>query len=358
MNSTVTAVEAGVWSVARAAEWRDRTGWLVGCNYTPRSACNALEMWQVDTFDAATIDQELGWAAGLGFNSVRVFLHDLVWANEGAGFLDRIERFLDIAARHGVGMMPVFFDSVWHPFPRAGRQREPEAGVHNAGWVQSPGVEVLRERERFERLEPYVTAVVERFARDQRIDVWDLWNEPDNPNTSSYGPRDLGPRKAEVVAPLLEMSFAWARAVGADQPLTSAVWLGDWSGDAALKPIERIQLGRSDVVSFHDYNSGEELTKRIGWLRRLGRPMLCTEFMARGQGSTFAGGLPVLAAEGVGAYCWGFVKGRTQTHLPWDSWQKPYVDGEPKPWFHEIFHGDGRAYDEGETAVIRKWTGV
>lgn len=347
----------GRWTAEQANAWYGKMPWLVGCNYTPRSAGNALEFWQAETFNPAEIDQELAWAKGLGFNSLRVFLHDLVWAADPQAYLARIDRFLGIAARHGIGAMIVFFDSCWHPFPHAGKQPEPEPGLHNSIWVQSPGVAVLREPERFAALEAYVRGVMGHFRNDPRVQVWDLWNEPDGCNANSYGPRDMGEAKAKVVLPLLEKVFAWARAAEVSQPLTSGVWAGGWGSDAELSPMSQLQLTHSDIVSYHCYGKPEEMHKRLEQLRRLGRPMVCTEYMARGVGSTFEAILPILKDARVGAYNWGFVAGRSQTQFAWDSWQKPYPP-EPPLWFHDIFRPDGTPYRAEEVAAIRQLTGA
>lgn len=339
------------WTPERAWDWRRRVGWLVGCNYTPASACNQIEMWSAATFDAAAIDRELGQAASLGFNALRVYLHDLAFAEDPAGFLARVESLLAIAARHGLGIVPVIFDSVWHPFPRAGRQRDPEPGVHNAGWVQSPGVAVLQDARRFAALEGYVSDLVARFRADARILAWDVWNEPDNANAMSYGPRDLGAAKAEIVLPLLACALDWMRAEGPVQPLTCGLWAGSWEA-GALTPLQRLQLEASDVVSFHCYDDAQAMAGRIACLRRHDRPLLCTEFMARPRASTFAAILPLLAREGVGAFSWGLHRGRTQAHLAWDTWQAP-CSQEPPVWFHDILWPDGRPYDPAEAALIR-----
>jgi endo-1,4-beta-mannosidase len=344
------------WTIEQAHAWHRRMPWLVGCNYNPRTAINQLEMWQRQTWDPTTIDQELGWAASLGFNSLRVFLHDLVWQQEGEAYLDRIERFLDIAARHDIGMMPVIFDSCWHPFPRPGRQREPEPHVHNSGWVQSPGRAIITDPARFDALEEYVTRLVARFARDSRVQAWDAWNEPCNPNHNAYGTRDLGDAKAEIVRPLLAKTFKWIRSADPAQPVTCGLWCGDFANEHKQRPIDKLQLEQSDVISFHLYLTGDKLVEHIRALQRYGRPLLCTEYMARPNGSTFESNLPILKEHKVAAYNWGFVAGRTQTHYPWDSWLVHYT-AEPPVWFHDILHADGRAYRPDEVALIRKLTG-
>jgi len=206
------------------------------------------------------------------------------------------------------------------------------------------------------RLERYVTGVVSAFKDDARVLAWDVWNEPDNLNTGSYqDPKD----KLEHVRALLPKVFEWSRAARPRQPLTSGVWKGpDWSKPEALDEIQKIQLDSSDVVSFHSYEKPEQFEERVASLQRYGRPLLCTEYMARPRGSTFEGVLPLAKKLRVAVYNWGFVSGKSQTILPWDSWQKPYVDRQPETWFHDVFHGDGRPYRLSEVERIRALTGA
>jgi hypothetical protein len=314
-------------------------------------------MWQAETFAPDVITEELKWAKSLGFNSLRIFLHDLVWQQDSKKFLRRIDKVLSIAAKHGLGAMMVFFDSVWHPFPWLGKQRDPEPGVHNSGWAQSPGLAVLRDEKQFDRLQDYVVGVVKEFADDPRVQVWDVWNEPDNSNAMSYSVRDAGAEKPDLAAKYLPRVFEWVRSAKPSQPLTSGVWMGNWASDDTLKPHERAQLENSDVISFHTYDQPAEVENRIRALSRFGRPLLCTEYMSRGSGSTFEAILPILKKHNVAAYNWGFVAGKTQTNYPWDSWQSPYRT-EPDPWFHEIFRGDGTPYRQDEVELIRSLTGA
>lgn len=336
------------WSAEKARDWYEQRGGLFGCNYAPSSAVNQLEMWEAETFDPATIDRELGWAAGLGFNSIRVFLHNLLWEHDAAGLLARMEKFLSIADSHGIGVMFVLFDSVWNPFPEKGK-REYKIGVHNSGWLQSPGLEILKDPNRHDSLEGYVKGVISHFRDDARIDVWDLFNEPCNRNVASYG--GLEPEnKAELSLMLLRKVFAWAREVNPGQPLTSGVWIGEWC-EEKMKALDRFMLESSDVITFHNYESPEEMERRILQLQRFNRPILCTEYMARGLNNTFENILPVFRKHDVGGYNWGLVAGKTQTNYAWDSWSVNYA-GEPNLWFHDIFYEDGRPYREEEVNFL------
>ncbi len=312
-------------------------------------------MWQADTFDPMTIDWELGLAEDLGFNSVRVFLHHLLWEQDATGFLTRMERFLAIADRHHIGVIFVLFDAVWDPFPHLGKQRVPKPGVHNSGWVQSPGARVLADPRRCDALKDYVTGVLGTFKADRRVHAWDLFNEPDNTNRSSYS-RLEPDGKPELARALLEKTFVWAHEVAPSQPLTAGVWQGNLSDPDRLSPINKYMLTQSDVISFHNYRPLAEFKKDVEGLKRYRRPILCTEYMARPMGSTFDPILSYLKKEHVGAYNWGFVAGKTQTIYPWDSWQKPYA-AEPPTWFHDIFRNDGTPYLPGEVNFIRKMTG-
>src|SRR5215468_1564595 len=212
--------QPGRWSEQKAQNWYDKQPWLVGSNYIPRSAINELEMWQEATFNPEQIDQELGWAEGLGMNTMRVFLHDLLWQQDATGFQKRIDQVLTIASRHHIRPLLVLFDSCWDPFPRVGPQHPPIPGVHNSGWVQSPGAAALADPSQYPRLKAYVQGVVGAFAKDERILGWDFWNEPGADNQSSYSKQELKDKNVKVEI-LLPQAFAWARKMNPIQPLTS-----------------------------------------------------------------------------------------------------------------------------------------
>jgi hypothetical protein len=346
---------AGRWTADKANDWYSQKPWLVGANYITSTAVNELEMWQADTFDLATIDRELGWAQDLGFTSMRVFLHHLLWEQDSKGFLDRIDKFLAVADKHGIGVMFVLFDSCWDPFPKLGKQPDPRPHLHNSNWVQSPGQEDLKNPARQALLEAYIRGVVGRFKDDPRVHIWDIYNEPDNTNGSSYGKWELK-NKVDLTLDLIQREIRWIREINPSQPITSAPWIGNWGDPKKLSKMEQIQLDNSDAISFHSYAKLDETKKCVENLRRYGRPIICSEYMARPQGSTFDPILGYFKEQRVGAYNWGFVSGKSQTIYPWDSWKRQYT-AEPPVWFHDIFRPDGAAYRGEEVAYIKGVTG-
>lgn len=321
------------WPEAKANAWYAAHPWLTGANYLPSSAINQLEMWQAETFDTVMINRELGYAEGIGFNTMRVFLHSVAWKQDPAGFKKRVSQFLSIAARHGIQPMFVFFDDCWNKVPKAGLQPAPKPGVHNSGWVQDPGQPASANSANFPALEKYVKDVLSYFAHDKRILLWDLYNEPGNSG------------KGEESLPLLKAIFSWARAVNPDQPLSAGLW--DWH----FEKLNTFQLNHSDIITYHDYEELPWHERVVQLLKVNGRPLICTEYMARTRNSTFATILPMLKKENVGAINWGLIKGKSNTIYAWDT---PIPDGsEPPVWFHDIFRPDGSPFDTAETKLIR-----
>lgn len=334
------------WSIEQSNEWYVGQPWLVGCNFIPSNAINQLEMWQAETFDPAAIARELGWAANIGFNTVRTYLHDLAWEVDPRGFKERLHHYLDIASAYGIRPILVIFDDCWNPHPKIGSQPAPRPGVHNSGWVQSPGLSVVNQGiSAWDRLGRYVKDVISTFADDERILLWDLYNEPGN---NGNGEKSL---------PLVESVFGWARAVHPSQPLSVGLWFNN-------KRLNDFQLAASDIITFHNYSPADHLQKQITELNRHGRPLICTEWMARTRGSLVATNLPIFAREKVGCLNWGLVTGRTNTiyswKMPWDILNpvKWFEDksAEPKTWFHDLFRTDGTPYDQMEIELFKKYT--
>ncbi len=358
---TIPALAQKQWSTKQAAKWYKKQPWLVGANYVPANAINQIEMWQSETFSPDLIDKELAMAEGLGMNTMRVFLHDMVWKQDPEGFKKRLDQFLGLCEKHKIRPMLVLFDSVWDPKPKLGKQREPVQGLHNSGWVQGPGADVLADRSQWKGLEDYVRDVIGSFRNDKRILAWDIVNEPDNDNASSYGRTSKMKteltNKAELGVQLVKEAFGWARKARPSQPITAAPWYGDWKAPEAMNEMNRWLFQNSDIITFHNYGPVADFTSRMAQLTQFKRPIICTEYMARPVGSTFQAIMPQAKGAKVGVINWGFVAGKSNTIYPWDSWQKPYAQ-EPPLWFHDIFRENGQPYKPEEVTFIRQMTGA
>ena len=344
------------WDKEQAREWYTNQPWLVGCNFLPSNAINQLEMFQQESYDSQTIEREISWANNLGFNSLRIYLHDLLWKEDPRGFCNRLDDLLTICSKHSIRPILVLFDDCHRPYPKLGKQPLPVIGVHNSGWKQSPGVELVHliheqnaNEEEF-RLKEFVQGVLTEFTEDQRILMWDIYNEP--------GQFGVG----EQSLTLLKNTWKWAHEVRPSQPLTSCL-------DGAVgEEIINLNQENSDVITFHCYE-GSKLEQIIKTLLDLDRPIICTEYMAREFGTNFEFSLPIFKNYGVGCYNWGLVAGKSQTHFGWSTiadLQKLKKEGkflnsgdpipEPEEWFHDILRIDGSPYDEAEVSFIRKIT--
>jgi hypothetical protein len=334
----VNAVASAGMSKEQANEWYSQVGWPVGCNFIPSTAINQLEMWQKDTYDPNTIDRELGWAQDIGFNTVRVFLHYLVWQEDPNGFKGRMDDFLGICDRHKIKVMFVLFDDCWNGDTKLGKQPAPKPGIHNSGWLQCPRYAEVNDVTKFPIFEQYVKDILRSFGKDKRVLIWDLYNEPGNSHTPKQN------------MPLLKNVVLWARMAEPSQPVT----MGVWNQDQQHKELNDFQIANSDVITFHNYSPYESMKNDIAKFKSYGRPVICTEYIARGMGSKFETHLPLLKAENVGAINWGFVYGKTQTVYPWGS---PPNAPEPNVWHHDIFRKDGSPFDANEIELIKKLTG-
>lgn len=329
-------IQSPQWATAKAKQWYSQQGWIVGANYIPNTAINQLEMWQASTFDPETIDKELGWAENIGFNTMRVFLHSLAYQQDPSGFKKRVNQYLSIADKHHIKTMFVFFDDCWNPDPKPGKQPEPKTGTHNSGWAQDPG-RIITEAADFEKLSVYVKDMMTTFGHDKRILLWDLYNEPGNT------------KKGNQSLELLTRVFTWARQTVHDQPVSSGLWA--WN----LVDLNTFQALNSDIVTYHEYDDPDRHLRVLNLLKTHGRPLICTEYMARRNNSLFTNVLPMLKKQNVGAINWGLVSGKTNTIYAWDT---PIANGsEPALWFHDVFRKDGSPYKQEEVDVIRRETG-
>ena len=344
------------WSKEKAWEWFEKQPWLVGSNFNPSTSINQLEFWQSATFDPETIDRELKWSADLGMNLHRVYLHNLLWEQDSTGFLNRLDNYLSLADKYGIKTMFVLLDDVWHPVPKLGNQPDPIPHVHNSGWVQAPGAEILGDPSRHDELEGYIKGVTSHFANDKRVLVWDVYNEPDNV-AGQPGRKELEVKdKQKYSLLLLKKVMQWAREVNPSQPLTTGIWRGNidhWGTPDSLPAVDRFMIENSDVISFHAYDGDMDAVRRkITELKKYERPLLCTEYVARSGGNTFETVMPILKEDKIAAINWGFVSGKSNTIYPWKSWDSTFTE-EPKIWHHDILRQDGTPYSQTEVDFIK-----
>jgi len=325
------------WSEKEVNEWYNKVGWSSGTNFVPSTAINQLEMWQADTFDPITIERELGWAKELGFNAMRVYLHNLAWESDSEGYKKRINKYLEIAESKGIRTIFVFFDDCWNDNPKAGKQPDPIPGVHNSGWIQGPGSVIVNDSTKWKNLELYVKDILNSFGSDKRILLWDLYNEPGNTGQINKS------------LPLLKKVFVWAREAGSSQPVSVAVWNYSQEFDS----LNSFSLKNSDVITFHQYSNVDDVKQIVKDLRKYNRPLICTEYMARTNNSKFETHFPYFKSENIGCISWGLVSGKSQTIYPWGS-----KEGSPEPeiWFHDIYRSDGSPFDSGEIKLIKEIT--
>lgn len=349
-----------VWPKEKAKQWYAQHDWISGANFNPSTSINQIEMWQEFSFDPETIDRELGWAEEIGFNTMRVYLHHLVWVRSPQGLKERMERFLEIADSHGIHIMFVLFDDVWGDDPNLGEQPDPIPGVHNSGWVESPGHDQRLDKALYPVLKAYVQDLLSHFGNDDRVLMWDLYNEPGN-----------GKNPPSSTLPLLKNVTQWAREVNPSQPIT----IGMWNWDESFRELNEFSAANSDIITFHDYAPLDHTKSIVERMKQYDRPMICTEYMARTRGSTFQTHFPYFAEQNIGAINWGLVSGKTQTIYSWDSphgygedfynrwrgqvrevypWEDHLSVDEPETWFHDVFRQDGAAFDTAETKLIKR----
>ena len=343
-QSPLPEILPGRWTPERAqAYYDDLGGFVSGSNFNPSTSINQLEMWQADDFDPATIDRELGYAEDIGFDMMRVYLHYLPWEQDAAGFKARIDRYLEIADGHGIKTMFVLFDDCWYGNAQLGPQPDPVPGFHNSYWLQCPRYHEVFDTTRWGVLEAYTRDILRTYSGDERVAIWDLYNEPGN-NHKPY-----------QIMPLLREVVRWARETDPDQPLTMGAWVHHRDLTTEMAGLMNFMLFNSDLLTIHQYGSFEDFRQRHADYASFGRPLIVTEYLARGNGNNFASHLPYMREHGIGAINWGLVTGKTQTMYSWGS---PKDAPEPAVWHHDIFRADGTPFDAAELTVIRRATGA
>ena len=356
----------GPWSKERAWAWYNARPWIRGCNFMGSDCVNRIDQWQEYKFEEklATADREFALMASIGYNSVRLILEYEVWDRQHDGFMERLERYLATAWKHGISAMlclsnecavrtptfqpAVFGEQLWQPGFHGGREW---------GTWYTHGSDVrynlLDDPEVAPKYYEMVREIISTYAHDERVVVWNLMNEPGN----GRGTKSL---------PHLAKFFEIGREIAPDQPLCADVWRG-MKNCRATTEIEQFALDNSDVVSFHSYQSYDANIMLLHQLRKLGRPALNTEWLHRISGQRVQDIFPLYFLEHIGCYNWGFVAGKYGTNEPaqviWQKYEKDGYDAvkhlDFTKWQHDLYRPGGRfPYDPAEIEVIKKYTAL
>ena len=354
------------WSIEKINEWYEKQPWLRGCNFMGSDCANRIDQWQSLGFEERliTADRELALAAETGMNTIRIILEYIVWRDEHDGFMERFERYLATAARHGISCMVVFGNDCMPPKTEGWRplqlgEQPCDWGYHGGrknsqhGTFNIPGYHLLDEPEEAERHYQWVREIITRYKDDPRIIVWDLFNEPGNSNRGSMS------------LPHMKKFFEIAREIDPIQPLTVGIWAFPEPMTSvvnlreSLSEIQKYALDNSDLITYHCYGSLERNVAIIKALKKYGRPIVNTEWLARPLGNNVEEMYPLFYSNDIGCYMWGLVAGKYQTYEPWngiwDRYEKdPNLNWDFTKWFHDLYRPALRPYNPKEIELMKR----
>ncbi|MBQ9803003.1 MAG: cellulase family glycosylhydrolase [Clostridia bacterium] len=348
------------WSKERIWSWYNSRPWFRGCNYMSADCANRIDQWQELGFEERfkTTEDELKLMQETGYNTVRLIIEYAVWKGEHDGFMERFDRYLSLCAKYGISCMIVLANDCMPPkterwqMPYLGEQtydwgyhggkKHSQHGTHKAPaphfYLDSPDT-----REDYFRM---VTEIVTKHRDDERICMWDVYNEPGNS------------RRAELTLPNLKKMFEVVRACNPSQPLTCGVCGMHGDETKPFNETTQYALDQSDIISYHFYHGYNEHIKVIKRLKKYGRPLLNTEWLGRCLGNDVFTLFPLFYLERIGCWNWGFVAGKYQTYEPWEgTWQR-YENGTETAvdftkWFHDLYRPNHRPYDPKEIELIQ-----
>ncbi len=343
------------WTIQEANDWYNKLGWLRGCNFIGSDCANRLDMWQSYKSEEkfATADRELALANKIGFNTVRLWANFDVYYAEPESFMDIFERYISLCNKHNQKVMIVL--GYEEDLPRGDVFVPKKMGEQSYALGEHQGRFPLNEEQLAMEAHHYmeypelkdkflemVRSIVRKYRDDQRIFCWNVWNEP-------------GIERGEKAVEFLDILFEVVRAEDPIQPLCADIWRGFDGGKCATKE-EAHALELSDVVSFHSYLKYPQFVENLYELKKLGRPILVTEWLQRINHNNIAEIYPLLYIENIASYCWGFVVGKTQTNEPWGFLWDQYKEGERDydftKWQHDLFRPNLRPYDPKEIELI------
>lgn len=304
------AKERKQWTEKQAWDWEKKVGTIIGFNQ-PESAYPGMTNLEI-----------LRKAADLGFNSVRFWLK----GEDVDAQIAYIKKMADEAESCGMTISPVL-----------SLQRKYFNDKEN-------------EKENLKIVEELVKTLIRPFANDERIVIWDIWNEPGFKTGDPETFREMG---------WVEKMVHWCREENLCQPITaSIIWDPDRDADVSSPTWEKRRQVEAmmDLHNFHSYdcarNFGAEIDYTLDRIRKISnRPIVCTEAMIRVNGSSVQRTLPVFAREHVHVYLWGLYNNDWNWSVKWGRSTYDAFD----PMFHDFLWADGDAYDAREFPFIKNF---
>lgn len=350
-------LQKGQWTKEKAWKWYNSMPWIRGFNGLPSNCVNRIAMWQEynhkEVFEQ--IEREFILAKETGFNCVRAVIQFEVWYYEHDSFMDNLEEYFCLADKHGLMVMLVLGNDCTVPkdhfIPVKFGEQKVDWGYHSgikkgphAGGYDQTGYCLLDEDEFRDKHFEMVDELARKYAKDERLFVWDVWNEPGNGNR--------GMKSAEAMKKYFEI----IRSYDQIQPLTADCW---WVNQER-KPKDEIQtlaVELSDIITFHSYNPAWIMVEIIEGLSEYGRPLINNEWLNRLDGCNVADVLPLLYAKRVGSLHWGLMAGFSQTYEPYGSYYSEYIKENSNvdltKWQHDIYRFNGLPYDKKEIEIFK-----
>lgn len=348
------------WSEEKIWNWYNKRPWIRGCNFMSSDCANRIDQWQEYGFEQRfeTAKKELKLAAETGFNSIRIIPEFFVWEQEHDCFMKRFDRYIDEAYKNGISSMIVLGNDCMPPKEEALKrmhlgEQKIDLGYHGGrkvsqhGKFNEHGYSLFDEPEYEEKFLEYTKEIVTKYKNDERVIIWDVFNEPGNSNRHSLS------------LPLLKKMLKLIREINPIQPLTVGIWTQSTNLENLLE-IEKFGLENSDIISYHNYNSYANNIEELKNLKQYGRPIINTEWLNRCGQNTVEEMFPLFFLEKVGCYNWGLVAGKYQTFEPWNAvWdnykENPdnFKDFDFTKWFHDLYRPSLNPYNPKEIELIK-----
>ena len=352
------------WSKEKAWEWYNSRPWIRGFNGYPSNCVNRVAFWQSYNHEnvAKQIEYEFELAKKTGFNAVRTIIMLEIWLYEHDSFMKNLEEYITLAHKYDIGVMLVFGNDCNVPKEfysfRLGEQNVDcgyhsgiKRGQHSATHV-THGYQLNDEPEYFDKFCDMVSEIAEKYAHDERIEIWDVWNEVGNS------------MRGMMSAALMKKTFEIIRSFNPIQPLTADCW----TYDADLQPYAEEQLlalDLSDVITFHYYGSYPNMVRIIKNLKeRYDRPLINNEWLNRIEHNNVDEIFPLFYLEKVGSYHWGLIQGYSQTYEPWGCYMKEIADPDyhgDKDFTklqHDLYRFNGLPYIAKEIKLIKEFSAL